>query len=184
MHDFLIFFHFLSIYRLAIRYFCFAKSIYGFAIRYGALRQRFRYKSLLGCPVLSLPSKRLRRSPPVCGTRQFPCRERLRHLPTTAHSAPSLYLPLAALASLPTHARRHIVCVSTYRSPQANIENPAGIYIAGTLTVNPSMFHYTPPAVRRCPAGPPPSRCRPRKHRPMYPRCRHGLSAYGSSVLW
>ena len=33
----------------------------------------------------------------VCGARHFPCRERLRHLPTTAHSAPSLYLPPAAL---------------------------------------------------------------------------------------
>ena len=34
---------------------------------------------------------------PVCGSRQSPCSELLRRLPTTAHSAPSLFLPLAAL---------------------------------------------------------------------------------------
>ena len=40
----------------------------------------------------------LRKNPPsVCGTRCAPCRERLRCTPTAAHSAPSLYLPLAAL---------------------------------------------------------------------------------------
>ena len=33
----------------------------------------------------------------VCGTRQLPCLEGLRHLPTTAHSAPSLSLSPAAL---------------------------------------------------------------------------------------
>ena len=60
---------------------------------------------------------------PVCGTRLFPCRERLRHLPTTAHTAPSLYLPQAALGL----AAKFSLASPVQRYQQQKISRPIGV---------------------------------------------------------
>ena len=63
----------------------------------------------------------------VCGTRQFPCQQWLRHLPTTAHSAPSLYLPPAALrleAAATRSCRLIRLSRRSHRSPSPTMDCP------------------------------------------------------------